>query len=68
VLRLSPKQKIALFVFGKTKLDRIKLSPRWKNSQQFYAFKCRTHGIVASYPGTFERLLVCPDCLKAEES
>jgi hypothetical protein len=36
----------------------------WGEQAPFYLFTCKTHGIVASYPQGFLKILKCPECHK----
>ena len=36
--------------------------PGWKGSLPFYEFRCKTHGLVQSYPAGYGQVLRCPLC------
>jgi hypothetical protein len=60
--KLSILQTIEISLFGSISIGRAKLNEHWIGEAEFFAFRCKEHGIVSSYPQGFERRLVCPIC------
>lgn len=59
-----------------TRLQRLKVSilgqcllgygslPDWRGYLPFFVTKCDDHGYYVAYPSGYERMLLCPNCLR----
>jgi len=63
VAGLSILQLLKLLITGSVLIDFMKFEG-WKEKIPFYLLKCEKHGYQLSYPSGFDRLLVCPKCIK----
>ena len=60
-VRLSIWQRLKLRISGRVYLGRF-IEPGWHASLPYYAFKCKTHGIVADRSHGWSGCLNCPKC------
>ena len=64
-LKLTLGQHIVLAIMGRVFLYHHS-KPGWAEAGPFYAFRCRDHGLVVSYPHGYGRNLMCPICQTSE--
>jgi hypothetical protein len=63
VAGLSILQLLRLLITGSVLIDWMKFEG-WKEKMPFYLIKCENHGYQLSYPSGFNKLLICPKCIK----
>lgn len=63
IVGLSLLQFITLIIKGSVLVDWIKLEG-WRDKIPFYLIKCKKHGYQLNYPSGFNKVLICPKCIK----
>jgi hypothetical protein len=61
--RLSPRQRLALKVYGRALL-RYERRENWLRALPIYAARCDRHGLYEDYPHGWKKELECPHCLR----
>ena len=64
-IKLKTRQRISLKLLGNTEIGLLR-RPSWSGSIPLYAFICKEHGLVASYPESHDEVLYCPYCIRGK--
>ena len=66
MVELNIVDKIILKISGNVFTEH-KQREGWRGPLPFYAFKCKIHGLVESYPQGYRGRLDCPKCVAERE-
>jgi len=60
---ISQFQRILIQIFGKVRVGSIEANG-WEDKLPLFLFNCSEHGLQYGYPSNFNRILICPECIK----
>ena len=56
-------QKILIQILGKLRVGSIEANG-WEDKLPLFLFNCSKHGLQYGYPSNFNKILICPECIK----